>query len=94
MEKEERDKLSQKLFETIKGKLYVLAVKHDAARVVQCALKHGNKEQRSAYFNELADHLVEFSKSQYAHFIVLRLVDLCSAPEERKKIIRAFKGKG
>lgn len=94
MDKEEREKMSAELFQLIQGKLHQLAVKHDAARVVQCALKHGTAEQRAVYFKELLEHVLEFSKVQYSHFIVLRLLDVCSSPPERKLVIRALSNHG
>lgn len=94
MEKDEREKMAAELFELIQGNLHQLAVKHDAARVVQCALKHSNTEQRAVYFKELLEHVLDFSKIQYAHFIVLRLLDVCCTAPERKLIVRAFTNQG
>ncbi len=94
LEKEEREKLSEELYSLIKGKLHQIAVKHDAARVVQAALKHGNKAQQEAYITELLEYLLEFSKVQYAHFIVLRLLDVTVAlPAERKRVLKVFANK-
>jgi hypothetical protein len=31
---------------------------------------------------------------QYSHFIVLRVLDVCTTPDERRKITRAFTGHG
>ncbi|TFJ82621.1 hypothetical protein NSK_006045 [Nannochloropsis salina CCMP1776] len=92
--KDEREKMSEELYSLIKGKLHQIAVKHDAARVVQAALKHGNRIQQEAYITELLEYLLEFSKVQYAHFIVLRLLDVtASLPAERKRVSRVFTGK-
>lgn len=33
--------------------LLQLSVKHDTARVVQCCLKYGSRDQRTSLFNEL-----------------------------------------
>jgi pumilio family protein 6 len=98
LEKAERQRVSSELFSLIHGKLHQLAVKHDAARVVQCGLKFGTEEQREAYIEELMPHLVEFSKVQYAHFIVLRLLKVtakgCHGPAHRARVLRALSGKG
>jgi len=94
LDKEEREKLSEELYSLIKGKLHMIAVKHDAARVVQAALKHGNRVQQEAYITELLEFLLEFSKVQYAHFIVLRLLDVTATiPSERKRVLRVFANK-
>lgn len=44
----ERAELVQELLELIKGKVMVIALKHDASRVVQTALQFGNREVRPA----------------------------------------------
>eukprot|EP00624_Nannochloropsis_granulata_P000090 evm.model.NODE_10283_length_11162_cov_25.912561.3 len=94
LDKDEREKLSDELYSLIKGKLHQIAVKHDAARVVQAALKHGNRMQQEAYITELLEYLLEFSKVQYAHFIVLRLLDVTATiPSERKRVLRVFANK-
>jgi len=94
LDKNEREKLSEELYSLIKGKLHQIAVKHDAARVVQAALKHGNRMQQETYITELLEYLLEFSKVQYAHFIVLRLLDVTSTiPSERKRVLRVFANK-
>lgn len=41
---DERAELVQELLELIKGKVMVIALKHDASRVVQTALQFGNRE--------------------------------------------------
>lgn len=94
LDKAERERLSEELFGLIKGRLHQIAVKHDAARVVQCALLHGSVPQRQAYTTELLEHLLEFAKVQYAHFIILRLLDVTSGQAgERKRVLRVFAGK-
>lgn len=94
LDKAERARLSEELFGLIKGKLHQIAVKHDAARVVQCALAHGSPAQKEAYTTELLEHLLEFAKAQYAFFIVLRLLDVTANQlAERRRVLKVFRGK-
>jgi len=48
--------------------------KHDASRIIQCAIKYGNQSQRSEIAKELKGRYVELSKSVYGRFIISRVL--------------------
>ena len=85
----EKEELMIKLMNLIRGKIYEIALQHDASRVVQAAIQFGNAEQRQEVLDELlsssedkdgktASNLPELSKIQYAHFVTLKLIKYCS----------------
>mmetsp|Transcript_10549 Transcript_10549/g.29115 ORF Transcript_10549/g.29115 Transcript_10549/m.29115 type:complete len:667 (-) Transcript_10549:48-2048(-) len=101
LSKEQTTELMAELMPLIQGKAKEIALQHDAARVVQAAVQFGNAAQRRSLTEELtaeAGTLPELSKSQYAHFVVLKLIqyccgDKCSAdPECVTMILKNFSG--
>lgn len=83
-------KLMDELMPLIRGKANQIALQHDAARVVQAAVQFGNKEERREIVKELTatpGSLAELSKSQYAHFCVLKLIKYCHTDDESTKLI-------
>ena len=83
-------------------------MQHDASRVVQAAIQFGNIEQRTSLLKELASSIPELAKIQYAHFVVIKLINYCGGNEtnvakkdnsaieqvanQRRTILKAFKG--
>ena len=51
--------------------------KHDASRIVQCALKYGNQQQRDIIATELKGQYAEIAKAQYGRFIVSKVLNYC-----------------
>ena len=49
----EKEELMIKLMNLIRGKIYEIALQHDASRVVQAAIQFGNAEQRQEVLDEL-----------------------------------------
>ncbi|GMH54748.1 hypothetical protein TrRE_jg3003, partial [Triparma retinervis] len=91
--KEENRALADELFTLIKGKMLEIGQRHDASRVVQAMVQHGTDEQRATVLDELKNAIADMSKSQYGHFIVLKLIKYCSnTPENKKMLLKAFKG--
>lgn len=62
-------------------------MQHDASRVVQAAVQFGTTAQRTIMLYELANSVVELSKLQYAHFVVLKLITYCSRQPENQQVI-------
>jgi pumilio family protein 6 len=93
--KQNRD-LMDDLMPMITGKANQIALQHDASRVVQAAIQFGTPEERKLILTELCKdvgNLVELSKSQYAHFCVLKAVKYCHTdPACVKLFCKAFKG--
>ena len=84
--------LADKLFELVVGKISDLGKKHDASRVIQAMIQHGTPSQRASIFEELRGDIAELSKSQYSHFIVLKLLKYsCGEPSARAKFVKAVK---
>jgi hypothetical protein len=96
----------------LQGKFAQVAHKHDASRIIQAALEHANKSQRTIIIEELCapmasnspkstttdgpkrlktnqsiSHLVELSSSQYAHFIVLKMIKVCAHEPENVRLM-------
>ncbi|GMI43646.1 hypothetical protein TrCOL_g2916 [Triparma columacea] len=91
--KEENRELADELFALIKGKMLEIGQRHDASRVVQAMVQFGTDEQRAVVLDELKGAIADMSKSQYGHFIVLKLIKYCSnTPSNKKKILKAFAG--
>jgi len=89
--KEERRELMDRLMKIIRGKVQEIIFKHDASRIIQCAIKYGNQSQRSEIAKELKGRYVELSKSVYGRFIISRVLAYCT--EERASVIAEFYGK-
>ena len=62
------------LFEIITGRVRDFVFKHDSVRVIQCALKYANKEQRRDIVRELQSDLRPLAESKYGKFLVGKMV--------------------
>ncbi|ORX81049.1 ARM repeat-containing protein [Anaeromyces robustus] len=89
--KDERKELMERLMNIIRGRVQEIIFKHDASRIIQCAVKYGNQSQRSEIAKELKGRYVELSKSVYGRFIISRVLAYCT--EERASVISEFYGK-
>jgi pumilio family protein 6 len=74
--KEERQAKIAEILEATKGRLALIAAKHDSSRVLQRLIKFGSPEQRRQIFDELKKILVKLSLNKYGHFLVVTLVPL------------------
>lgn len=87
--------LMDELIPLIKGKANEIALQHDASRVVQAAIQFGTEKERLAIWKELCQEsvVVELCKSQYANFVVLKIIKYCHNDDECVKLlVKAFKG--
>ncbi|KYR03092.1 Pumilio RNA-binding region-containing protein [Tieghemostelium lacteum] len=91
-DKDERAKLSQELFNKLKGNMLNVVLKHDASRFVQTLLKYGTHDHRLQIFQELKGHEILISKGHYGRFLVLKLLKY-GDKEHRDKIIQTYYGK-
>lgn len=88
---EERKKLVAELFDIITGRVRDFVFKHDSVRVIQCALKYANREQRRLIVKELKGDVRELAESRYGKFLVAKMVS--SGDEEvRDAIVPQFYG--
>ena len=80
---EQKAKMMKDLMGLLEGKFNRVALQHDASRVVQAAIQFGNEEQRKIVIKELCDggNMIELAKSQYAHFVVLKMIK-CSVKDD------------
>ena len=62
------------LFSILTGHVKDFVFKHDAARVVQTAVKYGNMAQRKAVARELKGEYRSMAESRYAKFLVGKLL--------------------
>ncbi len=72
--KEERRTLVDELFGIITGRVKDFVFKHDSVRVVQCALKYANPEQRKAIAVELKGEFKTLAESKYAKFLIGKML--------------------
>lgn len=91
---EDIEVMMKELMELLQGKFNRIALQHDASRVVQSAIQFGNKQQRSEIVTELAEagNIVELAKSQYSHFVVLKMIKYCKDEKSVQMLVKAFKG--
>lgn len=97
------DKLCAELHDLLRGKCMEVAMQHDASRCVQGVIQFGTMEQRREVCMELCESggkkqgdnddkqqqlkLSELCNSQYAHFVVLRLIKYCARDDVCTKLI-------
>lgn len=72
--KDERKQLVNELFSIVNGRVHDFVFKHDSVRVIQCALKYANPEQRAAIAKELEGEYKNMAQSKYAKFLVAKLI--------------------
>jgi pumilio homology domain family member 6 len=98
------NELVLELIPMVTGRAHALSLRHDASRVVQAALQFGSVEQRRSIVQELclpsksnsnnnSGGWLELCQSQYAHFVVLKVLTYChSDPECWALILKSFRG--
>lgn len=64
--KQEREKHIKALMDVIRGKVQEIVFKHDASRIVQTAVKHGNQSQRDEIAAELKGRYKELTQNKYS----------------------------
>lgn len=64
----------EELFEIITGRVKDFVFKHDSVRVIQCALKYANIEQRKMIARELQGEFRALAESRYAKFLIGKLL--------------------
>jgi pumilio family protein 6 len=74
-EKEERNKLVAELFEIITGRVKDFVFKHDSVRVIQCAVKYANMEQRRMIARELKGEFKQLAEGKYSKFLIAKLLE-------------------
>ncbi|KIW67085.1 hypothetical protein PV04_06358 [Phialophora macrospora] len=88
--KPERDELVAELFQIISGRVKDFVFKHDSVRVIQCALKYANPEQRRQITAELKGSYRELAESKYAKFLIAKMV--AGDDESRDAVVEEFYG--
>ena len=83
--KEERKELVSELFGIINGRVRDFVFKHDSVRVIQCALKYANLEQRRSITKELRGDIRTLAESRYGKFLVAKMIT--SGDKEIRDII-------
>lgn len=71
---DERKALVAELFEIITGRVRDFVFKHDSVRVIQCALKYANQQQRKQIVTELRADVRPLAESKYGKFMVAKMV--------------------
>jgi len=88
--KDERNALVTELFDIVIGNVKDFVFKHDSVRVVQCAVKYANVEQKKEIAKELQGSYKELAESRYAKFLVAKL--MVEDKETREMIVSEFYG--
>ncbi|KAG2763224.1 hypothetical protein PC129_g314 [Phytophthora cactorum] len=91
VDKNKRATLVDELYTLVKGKIYDVAAKHDASRVIQSLMQHGKPEHRSQIVLEMKEHLIEVAKMQYGCFLVQKMVRYGSVAD-RAAIVKCLTG--
>lgn len=91
VEKSKREALVAELYELVKGKMYDVAAKHDASRVIQALLKYGKPEQRSQCVAEMREHIIDLAKMQYGCFLVQKMIKY-GGTADRAVIVKQITG--
>lgn len=92
MPKEERQTLVEELFSIATGRMKEFALKHDAVRVVQTAIKYATVERRKMIATELKGTYPQLAESKYAKFMIGKLM-VEGDKEIRDMIVPEFYGK-
>ncbi|RPB14959.1 ARM repeat-containing protein [Morchella conica CCBAS932] len=87
----ERKGLIEELSKLIKGNVKELVFKHDASRIVQTALKYGDKKTKENITLELKGTYVALAQSSYGKYMVVKLMHYGS-PEMKKMVVEEFYG--
>ena len=88
---DERKQLVAELFDIISGRVRDFVFKHDSVRVIQCALKYANQEQRRGIVQELKGDIRALAESRYAKFLIAKMVST-GDEQVRDAIIPEFYG--
>jgi len=72
--RDERKQLVAELFTIINGRCRDFVFKHDSVRVIQCALKYANQEQRRMIVDELKGDIRTLVESKYGKFLIAKMV--------------------
>eukprot|EP00644_Phytophthora_capsici_P002297 jgi/Phyca11/507461/fgenesh2_kg.PHYCAscaffold_27_\ len=91
VDKTKRATLVDELYTLVKGKIYDVAAKHDASRVIQSLMQHGKPEHRSQIVLEMKEHLIELAKMQYGCFLVQKMIRYGSVAD-RAAIVKCMTG--
>eukprot|EP00126_Sphaerothecum_destruens_P001941 Sdes_comp15381_c0_seq1m4259 len=88
---EKRKTLIEDLMNLIRGKVCEIIFKHDAARIIQCAIQYGTPENRTEILKELDGKLIDLAIHRYSKFILSKLLK-CGTHQHRETIIQAMYG--
>ncbi|GMF15885.1 unnamed protein product [Phytophthora fragariaefolia] len=91
VDKTKRATLVEELYTLVKGKIYDVAAKHDASRVIQSLMQHGKPEHRSQIVLEMKEHLIDVAKMQYGCFLVQKMIRYGSV-DDRAAIVKCLTG--
>mmetsp|Transcript_11576 Transcript_11576/g.16632 ORF Transcript_11576/g.16632 Transcript_11576/m.16632 type:complete len:620 (-) Transcript_11576:44-1903(-) len=92
-DKKDIERRMEELMRLLNGKAQEISMQHDASRVVQAAIQFGNSEQRESILKELIPSIPSLSKVQYAHFVVLKLIQYCCDDKKQQLLLlQSFRG--
>lgn len=80
------------MLKSIQGRIVEITLRHDASRIIQYLLQHGNSTQKQLIISELVLKAVEISKTPYGHFAILKAINYCTDASDRKKLLHCMAG--
>jgi pumilio homology domain family member 6 len=82
----------KKLHTLLKGKIMAVVQRHDASRIVQTLLKHGDERIRTSVIEELAPSTAQLAMSYYGKFLVIKMLRY-GKDEARRLVLKQIKGR-
>ncbi|KAJ3023403.1 hypothetical protein HKX48_003320 [Thoreauomyces humboldtii] len=76
--RKQRTTQTEALMTLIRGQIPSLIFRHNAARVVQCAIKYGSVKQRDEIAKELEGRLAELAQTAHGRSVIGKLLACCS----------------
>lgn len=77
---------------SIQNHILEITLRHDASRVIQYLLQHGNMQHRQQIIAELVQKASEICKTPYGHFAFLKAISYCTDATDRKKLCSSLAG--
>jgi len=89
--KPRKEVLVLEVLKLITGRVMDVVMRHDASRVVQACLKHGNAAQRESVCKELSGKALELTKAKHGHQLIEKMLHYGS-PAVRLQLHKELKG--
>lgn len=75
---EESTELCGQVFELVQGRVFEMALKHDASRALQATFDRGTAQHRTDIISELKGHMRDLCMSKYGRQVLLKILRVCA----------------